>query len=275
MSWPRQGNVIYADFGRENRDPQPRESLAVPREREHGPAAQRFFDAGTYDAEWGRLQRGLKSGGLELADDPTVTNGRVEAQILGSRGAVYQVRANLPLRNAQAISHLLEQVTQTPDTLRAAVHGELSDDVVDILLGGEEEILFSCSCPDSAYRCKHIIHFSEAFASKLDSDPSLPFRLRGIDLYQLEQTVGVSQRGNGEDTNSWNPERYWEGTQLPPLPVPRRASALASSNVALLTSALQTVSRGKADTERAVQEITQMYEVLIAFENDETPGITQ
>lgn len=266
MNWPRKGNVIYANFGQQSRVPQPRESLAVPREQEHTPAAQRFFDAGTLDAEWGRLQRGLKGGGLKLASDPILTNGRVEAQILGSRGAIYQVRAHLPLRNAETINHVVQQVTESTETLQAAARGELPDDVVDILLGEEMEILFGCSCPDSAYRCKHIIYFSEAFASTIDSDSSIPFRLRGIDFNQLEQMAAVGLQQGGDSERSWNAESYWEGSDLPPLPRPRRASALASSDITLLSSALKTVSWGRIDTQRAVQEITEMYEVLMGSE---------
>ncbi len=270
MTWSRKGNVIYAEFGRA-RPQQPRESLSIPREAELGVAAQRFFDAGTVDAEWGRLQRGLKKGGLELANDPTLTNGRVEAQVLGSRGAIYEVRANFPFRSAQAMSHLLEQVTESPEALQAAVRGDLTDDAVDVLLGDEMEIRFSCSCPDSAHRCKHIVFFSEAFARKIDSDPSIPFRLRGIDLNQLEQTATVGRQRDGDSERSWNADRYWKGLDLPPLPTPRQASAIESSDISLLNSAMQTVSRGKADTQRAVREITEMYEVLIGSDGKEAP----
>ncbi|MBF0225059.1 MAG: SWIM zinc finger family protein [Desulfobacterales bacterium] len=54
-----------------------------------------------------------------------------------------------------------------------------------------DEIKFSCSCPDSAYMCKHIAATLYGIGARLDKDPSLFFKLRKLEVNELiAQTVG-------------------------------------------------------------------------------------
>ena len=44
------------------------------------------------------------------------------------------------------------------------------------------EISFSCSCPDWALMCKHVAAALYGVGARLDEDPSLFFKLRGVDM---------------------------------------------------------------------------------------------
>ncbi len=47
------------------------------------------------------------------------------------------------------------------------------------------EIKFSCSCPDSAYMCKHIAATLYGVGTRLDQNPALFFTLRGVNMDNL------------------------------------------------------------------------------------------
>jgi uncharacterized Zn finger protein len=61
------------------------------------------------------------------------------------------------------------------------------------------EIRFSCSCPDYASMCKHVAAVLYGVGARLDADPALLFRLRGVEPNDLVGTIGdalpMSQRG--------------------------------------------------------------------------------
>jgi len=71
-----------------------------------------------------------------------------------------------------------------------------------------KEIDFKCSCPDSAYLCKHLAAVMYGIGNRLDSSPELLFVLRGVEQSELigEIAIGatesdgmVGQAANGEN----------------------------------------------------------------------------
>lgn len=52
------------------------------------------------------------------------------------------------------------------------------------------EIKLSCSCPDWAEMCKHVAAVLYAVGARLDEEPELLFRLRGVDETELIATAG-------------------------------------------------------------------------------------
>jgi uncharacterized Zn finger protein len=53
------------------------------------------------------------------------------------------------------------------------------------LFPAPEEIGFSCSCPDSAYMCKHVAAALYGIGTRLDQDPGLFFTLRKVNVAEL------------------------------------------------------------------------------------------
>jgi len=53
-----------------------------------------------------------------------------------------------------------------------------------------KEIKFRCSCPDWASMCKHVSAALYGIGNRLDSDPGLLFRLRGVDPSELIAQAG-------------------------------------------------------------------------------------
>ena len=77
--------------------------------------------------------------------------------------------------------------------MESLVKGEFPQDMEDLffqedgLFPSPKEIHFFCMCPDSAKMCKHVASVLYAVGAKLDDDPLLFFKLRGIDINSLVQ----------------------------------------------------------------------------------------
>ena len=63
----------------------------------------------------------------------------------------------------------------------------------DGLFPRPSEIKLSCSCPDSAYMCKHVAGALYGIGARLDTAPRLLFELRGVD--ESELVAGADQVG--------------------------------------------------------------------------------
>lgn len=66
------------------------------------------------------------------------------------------------------------------------------------------EIMFSCSCPDFASMCKHIAAALYGVGSRLDTQPELLFRLRGVDEQDLIAALETSGPVLKKDSASGN-----------------------------------------------------------------------
>ena len=61
----------------------------------------------------------------------------------------------------------------------------------DGLFPAPREIKMSCSCPDWAGMCKHVAATLYGVGARLDSQPDLLFRLRGVNREDMVSTVGA------------------------------------------------------------------------------------
>jgi len=75
------------------------------------------------------------------------------------------------------------------------LQGRLSDEVMAIVTHRREglfpmpdEIQFQCDCPDWASMCKHVAAVLYGIGARLDEEPALLFRLRGVEAEELIQT---------------------------------------------------------------------------------------
>lgn len=262
---PQQDNVIYANFGAKTRVDEvpaaPANSGVVPPGM--APAAAWLLQAVTAQADQGRISRGrsyARNGNVLGVD---VQQGRIHADVAGSQNEPFHVTLQLPYRNADDLSEVTAALAETTNGLKQAQHGQIAGNLLEVLLTGPgEDLRCYCDCPDSTSPCKHAVAVADVAATKMDADPMMVFRLRGLDLVQLEKAVSEHAASLGKDAAYASDERFWDGRQLPDLPTPKTASALDDSDLDSLHRAMKLVSYTSVDQLRAVSDIEDMYDHL-------------
>ncbi|AGF72187.1 hypothetical protein [Corynebacterium halotolerans] len=261
---PKDGNVIYANFGNRTRVTGSDDAPRAPRRTRPAfvPGAARLLDAVTRLTDQGRVTRGRQYAAAGHVVGLEVANGRVHGQVAGSQNEPFNVAIQLPYRSTDDIAKVTDRLARTTNGLRRARSGDVADELLDILLAEDpSDIRFSCDCPDSAVVCKHAVAVVEKLAAKMDADSALLFQLRGLDLGRLEQAVSeqakIVSRESEDDT-----ELFWSGHPLPDLPDPKVAPALDDSDLDLLHKAMRAVSYTSIDQLRAVSDIEDIYDHL-------------
>ncbi|MBF0201503.1 MAG: SWIM zinc finger family protein [Desulfamplus sp.] len=157
---------------------------------------ERYAD---YNNRIGRGRSYVRHGAvLDLKIEP----GKVKALVQGSMSRPYEVTIDIEkIPNAnwvdikQACKGNMENMQQLivgkfPKTLAETFTRKGSG-----LFPAPKEIDFSCSCPDSAYMCKHVAAVLYGIGTRLDSDPTLFFRLRKVNINDLiSETIEESKR---------------------------------------------------------------------------------
>lgn len=133
-----------------------------------------------------RLPRGrtyVRNGSvLDLQISPNL----VEAQVSGSR--IYQVRVKVKPVPGPQWAGLCKDCGGAIASLVELLQGRFSKGVMERICrqgGGlfpiPADIHLACSCPDGAYMCKHVAAVLYGIGARLDAEPELLFRLRGVD----------------------------------------------------------------------------------------------
>ncbi|RNE48425.1 hypothetical protein [Corynebacterium alimapuense] len=262
---PQEDNVIYANFGSRTRVSGPTEvSKSTPRRPRPAmaPAAQLLIDVVTNRADSGRLTRGRQyaTGGHVVSLE--ILSGRVHGQVAGSQNEPFNVTIQLPYRSTDDIAGVAAELARTPNGLRRARQGEVSESLLEVLLAEDlDDIRLLCDCPDSAPVCKHKVAVVEKLAAKIDADPLMLFELRGMNLVSLEQAV-MAQAQNASRESESDPEKFWTGRDFPDLPNPKVAPALEDSDLDLLHKAMRTISYTNIEQLRAVSDLEDLYDHL-------------
>jgi len=128
--------------------------------------------------------------------------GRAGAHVMGSDD--YRVRVNIAALKPAAWKALKQRCAGGIGSLLELLQGRLSEQVMGIvndrdsgLFPKSGEMKFSCNCPDWATMCKHVAATLYGVGNRLDAQPELLFRLRGIDPAKLIEagTVAPLTRG--------------------------------------------------------------------------------
>ena len=137
-----------------------------------------------------RLPRGrsyLRSGAVLDLD---VAPGRVSALVSGTN--VYEVRVTVEPLPAKHWQRIRMRCAGQVGSLIELLEGRLSDRVMRVVTDRAEglfpkpaEIQMQCSCPDWAAMCKHVAAALYGVGGRLDTQPELLFRLRGVDHAEL------------------------------------------------------------------------------------------
>lgn len=143
-----------------------------------------------------RLPRGrtyLRQGAVM---DLLIEKGEITSTVQGSD--LYDVRITIkPLASTRWAS-LKEDCAGRIGSLVELLGGKLNDQILlqvtdpaGGLFPAPKEILVTCSCPDYAGLCKHAAATLYGVSCRLDDDPSLFFKLRGVDAAELIGTSAV------------------------------------------------------------------------------------
>lgn len=134
--------------------------------------------------ESSRLERGRSYVRAGCVCDLEMVRGGLKAKVSGGR--MYTVRIKVAPLEEDAIQRLGRECTlgdvaalrsgeSTPNLLRIMANPQAG------VIPGLQEIDFTCSCHDYAYMCKHVAAALYGIGRRLDSEPALLLRLRGLD----------------------------------------------------------------------------------------------
>ena len=122
--------------------------------------------------------------------DLAIAPGLVKAQVSGS--SLYRVEVKVKPVPGTQWQALCADCGGAIASLVELLQGRFSKAVMERLclqgtglFPAPREIVFSCSCPDGAYMCKHVAAVLYGIGARLDAEPELLFRLRGVDGGEL------------------------------------------------------------------------------------------
>jgi len=149
-----------------------------------------------------RLTRGRSYARAGQVKSIAVADGKVTAQVQGSRPSPYRVEIAVrrldPREWAKVVARLNEQAAFAAKLLAGemppeieTVFGEAGASLFPARL---DDLATECSCPDWSNPCKHIAAVYYLLGEEFDRDPFLIFRLRGMDRPKLMKALGASAR---------------------------------------------------------------------------------
>jgi len=137
-----------------------------------------------------RLPRGRTYARNGSIVDLQINTGKITALVAGS--SPYDVKITIKKLNAKRWDQLRKQCSESIHSLIDLMRGKLPDDVLHHLTDPKtgmfpspREISLSCDCPDGASLCKHLAAVLYGVGHRLDSEPDLFFRLRGVNQQDL------------------------------------------------------------------------------------------
>ena len=141
------------------------------------------------DADYeSRLDRGKRYVKTGAVIDLSITKGRIQAKVQGSRKTPYKVEIRISPLSEERCQEILQKCGKRVETLEKLLSGDFPEELKELftqrggLFPSSREISFSCSCPDWALMCKHVAAVLYGIGARLDESPSLFFELRGIEM---------------------------------------------------------------------------------------------
>ena len=119
-----------------------------------------------------------------------IQSGRVEAIVSGSE--LYNIAVQIEKLPDGVWRTIKKKCTGQIGSVLEILRGSLSERVMTVVTDRRRglfprpgEIEFDCDCPDWAVMCKHVAAVLYGVGRRLDSEPELLFRLRGVDPEEL------------------------------------------------------------------------------------------
>lgn len=127
--------------------------------------------------------------------DLQIAKGKIRALVAGSQ--VYKVDIDVHALEKKRWQGILKECAGKVASLVELLQGRLSDAVMEVvtrkgdgLFPVPKQIGFRCSCPDSAWMCKHVAAVLYGIGARFDRQPELLFLLRHVDPQELIQQAG-------------------------------------------------------------------------------------
>ncbi|MFO7900016.1 MAG: helix-turn-helix domain-containing protein [Planctomycetota bacterium] len=137
-----------------------------------------------------------------------IAEGEVRALVSGSE--LYEVAVAIDCLAAEQWRAIKGRCAGRIGSLIELLAGRLSENVMAVVTDREAglfplpgEITFECSCPDWAVMCKHVAAVLYGVGARLDEEPGLLFRLRGVrheELIGTETGAAAVMTGGGDGT---------------------------------------------------------------------------
>ncbi|MBF0440681.1 MAG: SWIM zinc finger family protein [Oligoflexales bacterium] len=132
-----------------------------------------------------------------------IKNGSIESYVSGSE--VYHINITINPLSKERWNLVKKRCSGRIGSVLELLTGKIDRGVMEIITAKDgglfpspKEIKLSCSCPDSAYMCKHVAATLYGVAARLDEKPELFFTLRNVDHRELlsEATRAISATSN-------------------------------------------------------------------------------
>jgi len=131
-----------------------------------------------------------------------IEEGKVVALVQGSE--LYKIAIDIKSVDQKKWKAISERCSGEVGSVIELMQGKLSSQVMktitdqnDGLFPKPKEISLNCSCPDSAYLCKHLAAVMYGIGSRLDKEPDLLFKLRNVDHMELISKANIKTSGKG------------------------------------------------------------------------------
>jgi uncharacterized Zn finger protein len=134
--------------------------------------------------------------------DLQIAPGKIEARVSGS--SIYRTSVTVKPLATSAWTRLCSDCAGGIDSLVELLQGRFATGVMerlcrhgDGLFPVPTDIRFDCSCPDSAYMCKHVAAVLYGVGARFDHQPELLFSLRQVDASALLASAGDGMAAGG------------------------------------------------------------------------------
>jgi len=119
-----------------------------------------------------------------------ISKGKIEAKVSGSK--LYSLRIQIKTLPGKKWNAVKRQCSGQIGSLIELLRGSLSDSTMEVVTDRQNglfplpnEISLNCNCPDWAVMCKHVAAVLYGVGARLDTNPELLFKLRGVDHEEL------------------------------------------------------------------------------------------
>ena len=143
-----------------------------------------------------RLPRGKTYVRKGAVRDLRIEEGVIRGRVQGSRPHPYKVEIHVKPLPDEKVKRIEETCSEKFESMDQFLKGEFPKEFQDFFTATDlglfpsiREIAFGCSCPDWAVICKHVASVIYGVGRKLDDDPLLLFRLRGVDTDRLSGKI--------------------------------------------------------------------------------------
>ena len=137
-----------------------------------------------------RLPRGKSYVRNDSIIDMQVRKGLITAMVMGSE--LYTIRVKISPLTTTQWKNIKRKTGGQIGSMVELLQGKLSDSVMQSVTGVNDglfpksnQIEMECTCPDGADMCKHLSAVLYGVGCRLDDEPELLFKLRGVDHTEL------------------------------------------------------------------------------------------